>query len=153
MAGQTTKLYRLIEDDEGRPLVRSRTWWETAGGFRSSRDTSVSYSKLTKTASGGRAADRITWHRTPEAAIEEGLKQSQRDRKRAEAQAGQAAERHRWLLELLDPKVHILHERLPLCRFTDAIPGHWPPGHRWVPSDEPTHANCERCLDRHQGTA
>jgi hypothetical protein len=46
----------------------------------------------------------------------------------------------------LEPeKVHILHEGLPLCRFTQDVPADWPQGHKWVSKTEPG-ANCQACL-------
>jgi disulfide bond formation protein DsbB len=41
--------------------------------------------------------------------------------------------------------VHILHHGLPLCRFTDAMPNVWPPGHRWVGLDVGAEVTCEKC--------
>lgn len=32
--------------------------------------------------------------------------------------------------------IHILHEGLPLCGFTDAVPRDWPVGDRWVRREE-----------------
>ncbi len=42
--------------------------------------------------------------------------------------------------------VHILRYGSPMCRFTTALPGSWPPGHRWVSfEDDLSDVDCESC--------
>jgi uncharacterized Zn-finger protein len=43
---------------------------------------------------------------------------------------------------------HILEEGRVLCRFTTALPGHWPPGNYWVRMNEAKEASCPGCRTR-----
>lgn len=44
--------------------------------------------------------------------------------------------------------IHILHEGLPICGFTTALPRDWPDGHRWTRLDDQANATCPDCLRR-----
>lgn len=48
--------------------------------------------------------------------------------------------------ELVAPLVHMLFHAAPLCRFTNMLPGDWPPGHQWVTIEDYDECNCEECL-------
>jgi len=64
------------------------------------------------------------------------------------AEHGNPSDVERALLNAIEsltpPAVHILDAGVPLCGFSDKVPGEWPAGHKWVRRDE-AGATCPRC--------
>lgn len=44
-----------------------------------------------------------------------------------------------------DYLVHVLIGGYALCNFTPAVPGDWPPGHKWVHQGDVDAATCDKC--------
>lgn len=42
--------------------------------------------------------------------------------------------------------VHILFNGLPLCGFSNELPGRWPEGHWWVRTEQAGLATCTGCI-------
>ena len=47
--------------------------------------------------------------------------------------------------------VHVLHRGFTLCQFCTALPGDWPPGHKWVGRDDIKNATCQECISIAEG--
>lgn len=50
-------------------------------------------------------------------------------------------------------RVHVLYHGLPLCRFSELVPGEWPEGHRWISITEHQFATCQTCIETAQKLA
>ena len=51
------------------------------------------------------------------------------------------------VLDKTFPVIHVLRGGFPLCGFSLALPEKWPPGHKWVPFQDPEARRKTSCPD------